>query len=76
MKTSRFNLFLKISLFSLALFICLSLAPCASARETFNKFNADIEINEDSSIVVTEEILVNVENIEINRGIIRALPVE
>ena len=76
MRTRRYDLFLKISLLAAALVVSLSVAPCASARETFNKFNADIKINEDSSMVVTEEILVNVENIEINRGIIRSFPVE
>lgn len=48
----------------------------AEARETFNNFDAEIKIFEDSSVEVTEKILVNVENIEINRGIIRSFPVE
>ena len=71
------NYLLKITvLLCAAVFVILSGAKLIEAREAFNRFNADIIINENSSIEVTEEILVNVENIEINRGIIRSLPVE
>ena len=71
------NYLLKITvLLCAAVFVILSGAKLTEAREAFNRFNADIIINENSSIEVTEEILVNVENIEINRGIIRSLPVE
>ena len=66
----------KITLLLAAVFVILQGACAAEARETFNRFYADISINENSSVEVTEEILVNVENIEINRGIIRSLPVE
>ena len=57
----------------------LSAAPAAvlaGTEETFDRFTADVVINSDSSIEVTEEILVRVENIEIKRGIIRTFPVE
>ena len=71
------NCLLKITvLLCTAVFVILSGARLTEARETFNRFSADILINENSSVEVTEEILVNVENIEINRGIIRSLPVE
>ncbi|MEA4873740.1 MAG: DUF2207 domain-containing protein, partial [Synergistaceae bacterium] len=74
---NRINYLLKITvLLCAAVFVILSGAKLTEARETFNRFNSDIIINENSSIEVTEEILVNVENIEINRGIIRSLPVE
>ena len=76
MRIRRDALFIKTALLFAAVFIILSAAQLAEARETFNRFHADIMIKEDSSVQVTEEILVNVENIEINRGIIRSLPVE
>lgn len=76
MRIRRDALFIKTALLFAAVFIILSAAQLAEARETFNRFHADIIINEDSSVQVTEEILANVENIDINRGIIRSLPVE
>lgn len=76
MRTRENGFFIKVILFCLTVLVVLSSAQLATAMETFNKFHADIKIKEDSSVEVTEEILVNVENIEINRGIIRSIPVE
>ncbi|NLD06023.1 MAG: DUF2207 domain-containing protein [Synergistaceae bacterium] len=76
MRIRRDVLFIKTALLCAAVFVILSAAQFAEAMETFNRFHADLVINENSSVEVTEEILVNVENIEINRGIIRSLPVE
>ena len=76
MRNTRDCLIKITALLCAAVFVILSGVKVTEARETFNRFNADIIINENSSVEVTEEILVNVENIEINRGIIRSLPVE
>ncbi len=76
MRTGKFNFLIKALLLSAAIFAYLSAADVSHARETFNKFDAEIKISENSSVEVTEKILVNVENIEINRGIIRSFPVE
>ena len=49
---------------------------CAPAQEVFKKFDVAIQILQDSSIEVTETIVAKVENVNINRGIIRSFPVE
>ncbi len=76
MRNSRNCLFKITLLLCAAVFGIFSGVEVTEAREAFNRFNAEILINENSSVEVTEEILVNVENIDINRGIIRSLPVE
>ena len=76
MRNSRNCLFKITLLLCAAVFCILSGVEVTEAREAFNRFDAEILINENSSVEVTEEILVNVENIDINRGIIRSLPVE
>ncbi|NLW61851.1 MAG: DUF2207 domain-containing protein, partial [Synergistaceae bacterium] len=76
MRNSRNFLFKITLLLCAAVFCILSGVEVTEAREAFNRFDAEILINENSSVEVTEEILVNVENIDINRGIIRSLPVE
>lgn len=76
MRNSRNRPFKITLLFCAAVFAIFSGVKATEARETFNRFDAEIVINENSSVEVTEEILVNVENIDINRGIIRSLPVE
>ena len=55
--------------------LLLSVLPAFSA-EVLKNFDVAVQINKDSSIYVTENITANVENININRGIIRAFPVE
>lgn len=60
---------------SAALLLAL-LAQSADAREVITKYDVGIRIDRDSSMTVTENITANVENREINRGIIRVFPVE
>lgn len=76
MRKHKIKLSLKALILSAAISVLFTAVTGAAAKETFNNFDARIRIYEDSSVEVTEEILVNVENIEINRGIIRSFPVE
>ena len=66
MRNSRNRPFKITLLFCAAVFAIFSGVKATEARETFNRFDAEIVINENSSVEVTEEILVNVENIDIN----------
>ena len=59
----------------IALLLSMAGSP-AAAREVITNFDSSVRINADSSMNVTETITVNVENIEIKRGIIRSFPVE
>lgn len=52
-----------------------SLAYPASAREVIKSYDVEVQIHQDSSMTVTENITAAVENIEINRGIVRVFPV-
>ncbi|MCE5201576.1 MAG: DUF2207 domain-containing protein [Synergistaceae bacterium] len=65
---------------SIPMFVVLLLlfagASCASANEVLKKYDAHVRINQDSSLEVTETIVAKVENVEIQRGIIRTFPVE
>jgi hypothetical protein len=54
---------------------CLLLILPASAREEIRVFSADITVNTDASVSVTETVEVNAEGIEIRRGIYRDIPV-
>lgn len=64
-----------LTLFAAAALL-LTAVSCASAQEVFKNFDVSIRINEDSSLSVTETITAKVENVDINRGIIRSFPVE
>ena len=59
-----------------ALLLCLvAFAPQAAiAREEIRSFVADIQVNEDSSLEVSETIMVNAEGNAIRRGIFRDIP--
>jgi uncharacterized membrane protein YgcG len=60
------------------LFVLLTgffLALPVLAREEIRSFNADITVNTDASVTVTETIGVNAEGNEIRRGIYRDIPV-
>ena len=76
MRKHKIKLPLKAMILFAAISVLFTAVTGAAAGETFSNFDARIRIYEDSSVEVTEEILVNVENIEINRGIIRSFPVE
>lgn len=58
----------------LAVALAISLAVSAAAQEQIRSFIADIEVERDGDILVTETITVNVEGREIRRGIFRELP--
>lgn len=64
---------MKIRLFALFLLIASSL-PIARAAEVITNFASQIEIKRNGVIVVTETIQVQVEGVEIKRGIYRDLP--
>lgn len=64
-----------VYLLLIALLLSMAGSP-AAAREVITNFDSSVQINADSSMNVTETISVNVENIEIKRGIIRSFPVE
>lgn len=64
-----------LRILTVLLAVLLSAFGTASAREVITEFDVSVQINGDSSITVTEDITVNVENIEINRGIQRLFPV-
>jgi len=59
-----------------AVLLCLvAIAPqAAMAREEIRSFIADIQVNDDSSLEVTETITVNAEGNAIRRGIFRDIP--
>jgi len=60
-----------------ALFVALFallLAPAALAREEITSFNADIEIQRNGDVIVTETLQVISEGSQIRRGIFRDLP--
>ncbi|WP_420408547.1 DUF2207 domain-containing protein [Hoeflea sp.] len=57
-----------------ALLFTLALPVAAQAREEIRFFDAEIRINEDASIEVTETITVNAEGRDIRRGIYRDIP--
>ena len=70
-----------IKLFSKCIFICLILTTSclcfieqAISAEEILSFNSDIQVHEDSSISITENITVHAENRKINRGIYRDFP--
>ncbi|WP_422373033.1 DUF2207 domain-containing protein [Hoeflea sp.] len=56
------------------LLFTLALSVAAQAREEIRFFDAEIRINADASIEVTETITVNAEGREIRRGIFRDIP--
>jgi len=70
-----------IKLSSTSIFICLALVtsyfcftkPVIAAEEILS-FDSDIQVHEDSSISITENITVRAENKKINRGIYRDFP--
>ncbi|MBC7283182.1 DUF2207 domain-containing protein [Hoeflea sp.] len=59
-----------------AVLVCLvAFAPqAAMAREEIRSFIADIKVNDDASLEVTETITVNAEGRDIRRGIFRDIP--
>lgn len=64
---------LRCSLFSLCIFIILAITPTVYAQDfTITKFHADITVNEDSSLLIQETILVNFH--ESRHGIYREIP--
>lgn len=65
-----------LKVFILALTLILLSFSAAHAEEYFKNFDVTIKINKDGAINVTENITANVENININRGIKRAFPVD
>lgn len=62
--------YLKSVISSILVFLCLS----ALAEEKILSYHSDIEIQEDRSVIVTENILVNVEGYLFKRGIFRDIP--
>lgn len=60
----------------LALSLLTLIAAPASARESIEDFSCVVRIQDDSSIEVTEKILINVEHTDIKRGIVRSFPIE
>ena len=72
MKTQLSALFLRAMALVLLAF---ALALPALAREEIRVFNADIVVNVDASVAVTETLEVNAEGNEIRRGIYRDIPV-
>lgn len=69
--SSRAKLFLVITAALL-----FAAADVSYAREVFKTYDVTVQIHEDSTMTVTENIVAVVENIEINRGIVRVFPVE
>ena len=60
----------------LSLFFYSFILTCqANAREEIELFSSDIQIYQDGSIVVTEQISVNCEGVNIKHGIYRDIPV-
>lgn len=56
-----------------AFLLVLAMTP-ARAEELITAYDSDITINQDSSLTVEETITLNVEGIDIKRGIIRSYP--
>ena len=69
-KSNKFRLIKKLFL----LFILFSLPFAAFAAESVKAFHADIQVQTDGSVIVTEKITVNSEGLRIKRGISRHLP--
>ena len=55
-------------------FVLFFLSFAAFAEETVKNFHADIQVQTDGSVIVTEKIVVNREGRKIRRGIYRSLP--
>ncbi|MGB2579626.1 putative membrane protein [Elusimicrobium simillimum] len=60
----------------LALILTLFISTALSAQEYIQTFQSDIKVNTDGSANVTETIKLNVEHVNIRRGIIRDLPLK
>jgi hypothetical protein len=56
------------------LFLCAICGGDASAREQILSFLADIIVEKDGALLVTETITVNAEGVDIRRGIFREIP--
>ena len=67
MKNRRFLLFLFV-------FAFFSVPFTAFGTEGIKNFHADIQVQTDGSVIVTEKITVNSEGLKIRRGIYRSLP--
>lgn len=65
---------LMVRTLSIILLTFLLILP-ATAREEIRVFNADMTVNTDASVTVTETLEVNAEGAEIRRGIYRDIPV-
>ena len=58
-----------------ALFAILLITAQAGAAEVIRDFKSEVQIEADSSLTVVESLLINVENIQIKRGIVRHFPI-
>ena len=65
---------MKSLFFLLCLFFLCFVSSASSAAETIKKFHADIQVQTDGSVIVTEKITVNSEGKKIRRGIHHDLP--
>src|SRR5690606_791095 len=70
----RFSWSALLAPLALAFAFLMALAVPAAAAETINSFTSNIVLMEDGSVEVTEIIDVNVEGLEIRRGIFRDIP--
>lgn len=73
------NLFLRCDLRQCATALLVGLVLCAgllpvSAREVIESFDIDVEVQSDGDLIVTENITVRAEGIDIRRGIYRDFP--
>lgn len=57
-----------------AVFCALAAQTAAFAAETIGLFDVTVQVEQDGDILVTEQISVNVEGVEIRRGIFRDFP--
>jgi uncharacterized membrane protein len=67
---------MNMKLKKLVALLILFIAPSAFADERILKFDVEIRIQQDGSVDVQEDILVNAEGQEIKRGIYRDIPTE
>ena len=54
--------------------VCLIGSIAASAEESITRFVSELTVRPDASVAVTETISVNVEGLQIKRGILRDFP--
>jgi uncharacterized membrane protein YgcG len=71
----KFNIMRRVyALRVLSLVMIISLWPALYAYERIIYWDSDITVNKNGSMLVTEELMIKVEGVEIRRGIVREFP--